>query len=81
MKMVPYDINEVGYYKKTKNFELLTEFANSEYDCVMVKDFNHKSAKHCVTALNSSARHFKLDNIIAFERRGMVFLVKKSAIG
>ena len=42
MKLVPYDAKEVGYYKKTKNFDLLTEFANSEYDCCMVKDYTQK---------------------------------------
>lgn len=81
MKLVPYDINDVGCYKKTKNFELLSEFANSDYDCVMVKECNHSSVKSCVSSLRGSIQKFHMDNIIVIQRNGQVFLAKKSAMG
>lgn len=81
MKLVPCDLKDVGYYKKTKNFELLTEFASSEYDCVMVKEYDHKNVDNCVNSLRGSIRKFKMDNIIVIQRNGCVFLAKKSAMG
>ena len=81
MKLVPADLKDVGYYKKTRNFELLTDFANSELDCAMVIDYHCANASYCVKSLQQSVKKFKMDNIIVFERRGKVFLAKKSAIG
>lgn len=79
MKLVPYDVKDSGYYKKTKNFELLDEFAKSDYDCCVVKDYTHKSAFSCQTSLHHSISKFHMDNIIVFVRKGQVFLAKKSA--
>lgn len=79
MKLVPYDAKKVGYFKKTKNFELLDEFAKSDYDCCMVTDYTHKDANSCQSALRHSAKIFHMDNIHVFIRKGQVFLAKKSA--
>lgn len=79
MKLVPYDAKDVSYYKKTKNFDLLTEFANSDNDCCMVTDYTQKSAISCQASIRKSIERFKMDNVVVFVRKGRVFLAKKSA--
>lgn len=80
MKLVPYNLDDIKFFKKTKNFALLTEFAHSEYDCVMVKEYDHSSVKNCVQSLSGSIKAFNMDNIVVFQRNGQVFLAKKSAM-
>lgn len=77
MKLVPYDVNELGsYYRKTKNLKLLNEFADSGLDCAKVEDFTQKDARSCASALSKAIKHFRFGNIQVVTRKGCVFLVK-----
>jgi hypothetical protein len=79
MYFTPYEKEQLkkDLWSKSRNFEILTKFAESNYDCVEVEDYPHKNAKSCQTTLISSMRHYKIRNIKVTIRGERVFLVKK----
>lgn len=78
MKLVPYNKNEIeGGYRKTKHYELLLEFAESDMDCALVENWVGKNASIKAANLNRSAQHFKMLHIRAIVRRGNIYLIKE----
>ena len=79
MRLTPIDINEIPRkdLKATKLFEIMTEFANSEYTAVRVDDHNYKSVMTAAQNFNRSAKHFGLLGIKAISRSGQLFLIKE----
>jgi hypothetical protein len=80
MYIKPYDKKQLrkDLWSKSRNFEILTKFAESDYDCVEIEDYPHSNAKNCQTTLCSSIKHYKMHNIKVSIRGERVFLVKKS---
>lgn len=77
MRLVPADQNEFNLKRrKYDNFNLLTEFAESELKCVEVVEFRHKNAHVCQTSLHSAIKHYRMDNIKVKMRGDRIFLVK-----
>ena len=77
MKLVPYNVEKLrAGFKRTKNQTILEEFANSDYDCVEIKDFSHKNAKSCSSCLSLSVKRFGYQNIRVVQRGNQVFLIK-----
>ena len=78
MKLVPYNKKdiEVGY-RKTKHYELLLEFAESDMECALVENWNGKSATIKAANLNRSAKRFKMNHIRAIVRKGKIYLIKE----
>ena len=79
MKLTPIDINEIPRkdMKATKLFEILTEFANSEYSAVRVDDHNYKNVITAAQNFNKSAKRFGLLGVKAISRSGQLFLIKE----
>ena len=77
MTLIPYDKKKLGIiYNKTKNLELLEEFLNSDYDCVRVNGYTHKTADCCAKCLRGSIKRFGLKGISVITRKNEVFLIK-----
>ncbi len=80
MKMVPYDyrkIENVGFYKKTKNAKMLDEFLESGETCVEIVDYAHMNAYSCQSSLSHYIRKHKLHKmVVAISRNGHVYLVR-----
>lgn len=75
MKLVP--VNEQDYFfKKTKNQAILEEFLNSDYDCVLIQDHGHKSAKNAQSCLMNTARRFGYTSIKISVRGEKLFMYK-----
>lgn len=79
MKLVKSDIRKIKKvnYSRTNNLEILGEFVESDMDCAEVKDFIHKSAMSCASALNASIKRFNIGGIKAISREGKCYLIKK----
>lgn len=78
MKLVKCDMNEVkGYYKKTRNQEILEEFVESGLECAKVEEWTNKTANSCANSINYSIKRFGYNNIKAFVRNGIVYLIKE----
>lgn len=76
-KLIPYDRHEIkGSYAKTKNFKILEEFRDSEYDCVKVEGWTNTTAHNAANTLNVSIKRFGLGGIKALSRAGNVYLIK-----
>jgi hypothetical protein len=77
MRLIPYDVHKLkGGYKRTRNYEVLKEFADSDLDCAKLVEFTQASAHICANSLNKSALRFKMYNIKAITRKGEVYLIK-----
>lgn len=64
MRLIPYDVHKLkGGYKRTRNYEVLKEFADSDLDCAKLVEFTQASAHICANSLNKSALRFKMYNI------------------
>ena len=74
MKLVPYDISKIRYYRPCKLQVILNEFVNSGLDCVEVKDFTHKNAKSCANALNTSAKKSRMNTVHASKSLSFLFM-------
>lgn len=61
-----------------KNFQLLTEFANSEYDVAIVEDGECLNAENLYHSLYKSIKRFNMTGIKALKRQGKVFLIKET---
>ena len=78
MKLVPCNKKDLeGGYRKTKHYELLLEFAESDMECALVENWNGKSAAIKAANLNRSAKHFKMNHIRAVVRKGKIYLIKE----
>lgn len=76
MKLVPYNGKIGGYYKKTANYELLKEFAESGLKCAEVEDFTQQSATGCANSLRQTLKRYRMGTVQAVTRNGRVFLIK-----
>lgn len=79
MKMVPYDREKLmlqSHYKRTKNFRILEDFANSNYDCVRLVDYEYKNAKSGYGSLRKSIERFGFNGVNVFIRGEEMFLIK-----
>ena len=79
MKLVPYNKKdlEVMIYKRTKNYEILLQFAESDMDCALVEGWEAKSAGVKAGNLNKSIKRFRMTHIRAICRKGKVYLIKE----
>lgn len=66
--------------KYTDIYSILTDFLNSDDDCVKVEDFPHKNAASCVDSMRKSIKRFYDGSIKVIPRKGDVYLVKTEAI-
>lgn len=83
MNLVPYDLNKINNpngYKYSKNHKIITEFAESDLDCVKVEGWTHRTAEGCTWSLNNSIRCYKVGGIKAITRKGEVFLIKTAKL-
>lgn len=76
MKFTPVD-KEKLYYKTTKLFDVLKEFAESEYTAVRIDDHHYKSAQSAQSTINKSVQRFGLTNIHCISRSGQIYLIKE----
>lgn len=78
MKLVPFSKAELEIigYRKTKNYELLLEFAESDLECAKVEGWTGKSAHIKTANLNRSIDRFKMYHIKAVCRGDEIYLVK-----
>lgn len=77
MRLVPYDKKLVGsYYKRTKNYDILMEFVNSEHDCVKIEGWTQKKASYCSTSLQSSIKRFNIGGVKCILKGEEVYLIK-----
>lgn len=77
MKLTQYDAKKLNdrQYKRTKLFDILEEFAESDMECAKVEGWPHKSATSCQASLTKSIKNFGF-NIKVVTRNKEVFLVK-----
>ncbi len=79
MNLVPCDLkaikNAVGL-KETKNYDIIMEFMESDYDCVKVQGWTHTTPYSCAASLNRSIERFHKGGIKAVTVNGEVYLVK-----
>lgn len=76
MKLQPYDINKVRMIKKaTKNYGILKEFVDSDFDCVEVVDHRYKNIRSARGTLAKSAKVYGF-NIRFVEEKGRLFMIK-----
>lgn len=77
MRFEKYDFTEVHkFYKPTKNYVLVKEFASSGLECAILRDWKHSSAYNCVASLNNSIKRFKIAGIKAVCANGQVYLIR-----
>ena len=76
MNFVPYEANVKMLYQKTRNQEILNAFANSEYECVRITNWDHKDASSCASSLKQTIKRLNMFHIEVFVRNGEVILLK-----
>lgn len=78
MKLVPYNKSELEKgYKRTKNYAILLEFAESDMDCALVENWVGKNATIKAANLNRSAKHFGMLHVRAITSKGEIYLIKE----
>lgn len=82
MKLVERDakILDGMAYVKTRNYETLLEFLNSDMSVAEVVDYPQKSAEVCTASLRNSIKKFKFNSIGVTYRMDKVFLFKKNVL-
>lgn len=77
MKITPYDREKLGKTRRPgSNVRILEEFANSEYDCVKIEGWTHKTSDGCTNSLNMSIKRANMHGIKAITINKEVFLIK-----
>lgn len=79
MKLVPVERTELKkrYFKPTKLYAVLMEFANSGHTAVRVDDHGYKNVNGGANAFNKSAKTFNMPHIKAITRNGNLYLIKE----
>ena len=80
MKLVSCNIDEIkgmGFYKKSQNYRILSEFINGGLDCTEVVEYTNRTAGQCATSLNNSIKRYHMGNIRAISRKGKVYLIRE----
>lgn len=77
MEMIPTDRPKVNDQKRTRNRDILEEFVNSGEDCVLLKDYKHKSAESFQASLLNSIRYFGIKNVSVAVRGEKIYLLRK----
>ena len=79
MKLVPVEAATMRMRgeKRSDNFMTLMDFINSGNKCVMIESFTQKNANYCAMCLRTAIKKYRLYNVYAFQRGGIVFLIKK----
>lgn len=82
MRIVPKTMEEFRKEVRpmTDNYKLLTDFANSDYECVKLEGYTHKDAKSCQSSICASIRKFRMIGIRVRIHRDDVFLVKEEQV-
>lgn len=81
MNLVPCDLRSImnaPSFKGTKNYDIIMEFVESDYDCVKIQGWTHVSAFSCTASLNKSIARFNKGGIKAITHNGEVYLVKEN---
>lgn len=78
MKLVPVERESVLAMRKNADiYGLLMEFINSNYDCVEVCGYTHKSATICMNSLYTGIKRYNLNGVSVSRRKDRVFLIRK----
>lgn len=80
MKIVPVDETTLGkcIRKERCNLDkLINEFRDSNYDCVEVKEYPHKTAQSCWNSIKVHLRRNKIYTVQPMLRGNRIFLVKR----
>lgn len=77
MRLVKVNEEDVRYFKKTKNLELLEEFINSGESVCEVVDYTHQDAKSAYWSLRNSVIRFGFNKISVATRKGRVYLIRE----
>ena len=67
-------------FRETKNLEILREFADSDYECVEVTGYSHKSPSSCQGSFNRSIERYRMTGIVCKMHKGKVYLIKRSSL-
>lgn len=71
MKLTKCDINEAKkFYKRTKIYNLLCEFRDSDMTCARVDETNYSSAGVGAQTIRKSAQRFKFYDILVISHNG-----------
>lgn len=79
MNFVPCDLKKIMNakgFKGTKNYDIITEFVEGNYECVKIEGWEHANAYSCTGSLNSAIKRFNKGGIKAVTINGEVYLVK-----
>ena len=81
MRLIPRNVNEIPShtrigFKPTANYKLLTEFVESDHECVELVDYSYSNRKSAQNSLAASVRRFKISSVKVVVRKERVFLVK-----
>lgn len=83
MRLISYNLEDLMVSIErnyTDIYSILTDFLNSDDDCVKVEDFPHKNTASCVDSMRKSIKRFYDGSIKVIQRKGDVYLVKTEAI-
>lgn len=78
MKFKEYKFEELKIVKRSKWFEILTDFQNSGLKCAILEDWKHKSAENCQNAIIDACKRYRIPHIKSVVRHGEVFLVNNA---
>lgn len=76
MRIEPVNLDNLTY-KKTLYNEIITEFINSDYKAVEIKDYNCKYAYNCTQGCNAAIKRMKISGIKASTSNNHVYLIKE----
>lgn len=79
MTFVKYDKRDVKkhYYRFGKNQRFINEFMESGFECIEVKDFEHRDAYSCANALRRSVERMNIRSIKVISRNNRVFMIRE----
>lgn len=79
MKMIPCERKDIpnGNRNTTNNYKVLTEFVESNFNCVELVDYTQACARNCQTSLQASIRRYRFHTVGVMTRGDRVFLYKK----
>lgn len=83
MRLVSYNLEDLMVLPERKHTDIylvLTDFLNSDEDCVRIEDYPHKNTNSCATSLRKSIKRFYDGSIKVIQRKGNVYLVKTICI-
>lgn len=76
MRLTKANLNELNYYTRTKNQEIIDEFIRSGLDCAKLEGWTNNSASCCAASINQTIKKMRYHGVKAISRRGQVYLIK-----